>query len=329
MTGMTNSTQLRNRDTGKPGNDGRFDGHARTAADITLDGLTLDAFNEQFAAEFAFVGSGAGHVPSRIVVDGDEVTIEETGNKTYGDGRAAGFIASTADDEVEVHVYEWNIDNAEASISAAVIAKRAARLGTQKKNLPVEAHSAIDQEIARIEALQPLLGGDWGYGEQITLASGLTGRSFTSEDQAYLVPEGAEFLYVGEKALVYDAHLRHDFLAALVNGESAPDEEDEEQWNRYWGLYENRLDKDGLDKVAEYFKTEYDLEFEDSFEIGSPLTLHRFVPTEVDGRPVTLEWARDEVETGFSNFQRDLEHGVLEQEIYDLIAYDREPDTGK
>ena len=325
MTGMTTS-QLRNRETGKPGNAGRFDGHTHAADTITLDDLTTEQFNEMFSSDFESHRNDV-IVPSAIVVDGDDITIREAGKETNRDGETTTFVATSPDDEVDVTVYDWNIGNAEASIRAAVLSRRVNRLTAQKRLFPSEAHAAVDKEIQRLEDLQPLIGADWGYGEEITLAANVQDTVLSREDNEYLVPLGAENLHVTEGNITYGRHLDSDFLAHLVVGEREPLDEDEEQTARYWGLYENRMTRDSIAQVEKHFRDTYGLDFEDSFEHGSPLMVRRYVPTVQDGRQVTLEYAKDQVEDGFRQLEWDLDSGLLQEELADMIAYDRESEN--
>jgi len=324
---MTTSTQLRNRDTGKPGGDGRFDGRTRTQSDITLDGLTQDDFNEQFAVQFGSTRAAAAPViPTHVTVDGDYIKIAVAGHRTHPDGPVTVLSAETDEVFVEVDIYDDNLANVDVTVEAAILDKRAQRITAQKRVYPADVHPALDKEIARLQKLMPLTGTDWFPGEQLTLATRAAGLSVSREDNNVLVPEGAEYLSVSEDNIVFRTHLKSDFLAEIVVGESEPSDDDEEQTHRFWGLYENRVTPDTLEKISKHIADEYGLEFEDSLEHGSPITLNRWLPPEVDGKPATLEWARAEAAEGFLNFQTDYENGALQESVAGILGYEMTDD---
>lgn len=318
MSGMTTTTQQRRGNTGKAGNKGLFDGHIRTGDELTLDGLTDKAFQTQFTAEFAPAGIDTS---STFDVDGVEVEMDFA---VYAEGTS--YFATSGDDTVEVFIYEDRLANPQASIAAALREKQMEHLRMLKKRLPQEQHENVDKSIAAIAAKQPLIADDWSPEEQITLASDAVDERFLYGDKRFSPPEGAESMFVSDKKVFYDAHLHSGYLAEIVVGEDEPDPANEEQTARFRGLADRMLTKENIEKVQDHIKKTYGLLFDDSDEWGSPLMVRAEVPVKKAGRPVTLEWANEQVAEGFDRFQQDVESEVLQEEIADLLGYERDQD---
>ncbi len=318
MTGMTTSTVLRRGTTGKAGNKGLFDGHIRTGDEVTLDGLTDKAFQKQFVAEFAPAGIDTS---STFDVDGADVEVD---SDVYADGM--NYVATSGDDSVDVFIYEGRLSNPQASIAAALREKQMEHLRTLKKRLPAEQHAAVDAEIAAVTARQPLIADDWFPEEPITLASDAVDQHFAYGDQRFSPPEGAENMFVTDKKVFYDTHLHSGFLAEIVVGEDEPDEENEERTARFRGLADAVLTTENVEKVQEHIKKTYGLIFDDSTDWGSPLTVRAEVPVKKGSRPATLEWANEQVADGFDRLQTDVTNETLQEEIADLLGYERDQD---
>ncbi|MGW8431131.1 hypothetical protein ACWGJ9_08405 [Curtobacterium citreum] len=315
---MTTSTVLRRGNTGKAGNKGLFDGHIRTGDEVTLDGLTDKAFQKQFTAEFAPAGIDTS---STFDVDGADVEMDFA---VYAEGTS--YFATSGDDSAEVFIYEGRLSSPQASIAAALREKQMEHLRALKKRLPAEQHAAVDVEIDAVTARQPLIADDWFPEEPITLASDAVDQRFLYGDKPFSPPEGAESMFVSDKKVFYDTHLHSGYLAEIVVGEDEPDPENEEQTARFRGLADAVLTKENVEKVQDHIKKTYGLLFDDSDEWGTPLMVRAEVPVKKGGRMATLEWANEQIADGFDRFKQDVENEVLQEEIADLLGYERDQD---
>jgi hypothetical protein len=321
MSGMTTSTVLRRGTTGKAGNKGLFDGHIRTGDELTLDGLTDKAFQKQFTAEFA--PAGIGGTVSTVEVDGD--TLEMDFDGPYADGSRTYFVNDDRYD-VEINIEEDSLASPKASIEVAVRAKEVENLLAAKKHVPKSQHSLIDRNAEQIAARQPLLADGRYWEDPVTLASDAVNQRFAYGDKRFGPPEGAENMFVSDKKVFYDTHLHSGYLAEIVVGEDEPDPENEEQTARFRGLADAVLTKENVEKVRDHIKKTYGLLFDDSDEWGTPLMVRAEVPVKKGGRAATLEWANEQVADGFDRFQQDVESEVLQEEIADLLGYERDQD---
>jgi hypothetical protein len=318
MTGMTTSTVLRRGTTGKAGNKGLFDGHTRTGDELTLDGLTDKAFQKQFAADFVPAGIDTS---TTFDVDGFEAQMDFD---VYAEG--TNYFATSGDSSAEVFIYEGRLASPRASLAAALREKQMEDLRTLKKRVPGEQHAAVDASIAAVTARQPLTANDWFPEEPITLASDAVDQRFSYGDKLFSPPEGAENMFVSDKKVYYDTHLHSGYLAEIVVGEDEPDPENEEQTARFRGLADTALTKENVEKVQEHIKKTYGLLFDDSDEWGTPLMVRAEVPTTKGGRAATLEWANEQVADGFERFQQDVANEVLQEEIADILGFERDQD---
>jgi hypothetical protein len=318
MTGMTTSTVLRRGATGKAGNKGLFDGHIRSGDELTLDGLSDKAFQKQFTADFVPAGIDTS---STFDVDGVEVEMDFA---IYAEGTS--YFVTSGDDSAEVFIYEGRLSNPRASLGAALREAQIEHLRALKKRLPAGQHAAVDAEIAAVTARQPLIAADWFPEEPITLASDAVDQRFSYGDKLFSPPEGAENMFVSDKKVYYDTHLHSGYLAEIVVGEDEPDPENEEQTARFRGLADTALTKANVEKVQKHIQKTYGLLFDDSDEWGTPLMVRAEVPTTKGGRAATLEWANEQVADGFERFQQDVANEVLQEEIADMLGYERDQD---
>ncbi|WIB65700.1 hypothetical protein [Curtobacterium sp. MCBD17_040] len=323
---MATSTQLRRGNTGKGGNKGLFDGHLRTGDEVTLDGLTTKAFNKRFDTTYRV--TDPTYVPDRIVVDGVDVNIVADGRNVWGDGVSVTYVASTADFDIEVDVYENSRAFVEDAVAAGILDKRIDMLRAAKRVVPAEQHGDLHAEIARLTQQLPMVEDGWGHGEALTLAHRVTNASL-EETEITTFPEGAGSAYVDEDAITYERTLPPAFLAEIFTGEAEPDLEGEAATERYWGLYENRVTNEDLNTAERFIRERYGLDFEDSFEYGDELTLRTRIPTVVNGRPVSLEWAKQQVADGFARLRDDLDSDTLQIDLATALGFICDDESGR
>ncbi len=293
----------RKKHTGEPGNGGQFGHVTHTDADIAL--LTGSRLENDYPVEIA-----------TIEVDGLDVHVRANLTSNPSDD---AFIAFDGQYEVQLYIELGSRASVEDVAGFAVIGKRLEDLQRKQGMIP-ELEQQLSREIDRVEALLPTRPRYWRPGETLTPASRFHGHLDKGEAG---FPEAADSVYVDEDSVQYEIQFPPQFLAEIILEEDLPSgtEPGNEGWERFWGLYDNKIDRTALNGVDRFFSERYSMIFDDGFET----TDHLRVRTSVEYGPrgpefTSLEAAAEEVEDHLEGVKLAFESGELKEALTEYLG---------